>query len=98
MFVRMAHFKLLREHQPAAIDAYNRDGIPKVRAQPGNVDCYLLEPVPPAEHFVACTLWESEEHAKAYESSGVAQEVAGTVRFAFDGPPELRTYRARREA
>jgi heme-degrading monooxygenase HmoA len=95
MFVRMARFKLKAELAAAAVDAYLREGIPRVRDASGNRDCYLLEPVAAGAPYVACTLWEDEAAAQRYESSGLAAEVAGTIRSAFAEPPVLETYRAR---
>jgi heme-degrading monooxygenase HmoA len=93
MFIRMAKFRLKAEQREAAVRAYHQLGLPKVKASPGNVAGYLLEPVEGDEH-VAITIWNSEADAKAYEASGTAAEVAGTIRAAFAGPPELQSYRA----
>jgi heme-degrading monooxygenase HmoA len=91
----MAQFHLVPERAEEAVRIYAEQAVPKVRAFPGNVDCYLLEPLDAEDNYVACTLWESEAHAKAYEQSGAAQEIAGLIRSAFAGPPQLKTYRAR---
>lgn len=95
MFVRMARFRLKPEQAAEAVEAYLRDGLPRVRAVAGNRDCYLLEPVSAGAAYVACTLWEDESAAQRYESSGLAAEVAGTLRSAFAEPPLLETYRTR---
>ena len=92
MWFRIAQFRLNPALAAEAIRAYQHTGVPRVRAFAGNVDCYLLSPVAPGEHHLACTIWESEAHAKAYEASGAAQEVAGLIRPAFVGSPELKTY------
>lgn len=76
----------------AVVVAYERDGVPRVRQCAGNVDAYLLRPAQGEGAFLACTLWESEAHAKAYEASGLAQQVASLVKPAMTAPPELRTY------
>ena len=91
MWVRLARFKLKAETREQSVKVYNEQGVPRVRGFAGNVACYLLEPVTDDE-FIACTIWETEEHAKAYESSGAAREVADLLRPAFAGPPELKTY------
>ena len=93
MFVRMAQFQLDPERASAAIRQYVTQGVPRVKACVGNLDCYLLEPVVEGEAFMACTLWASEADAKAYEVSGLAQEVASLLRVAFVGAPVLKTYR-----
>jgi len=42
---------------------------------------------------LACTVWDSEASARAYEESGAAKEIAGLIRHAFAEPPRLRSYR-----
>jgi heme-degrading monooxygenase HmoA len=74
---------------------YESECVPIVRGEPGNVDCYLLEPVLAGEPAVACTLWRTEAHAQRYEASGRAQEVVALVRRFFAGPPTLRAYHSR---
>jgi heme-degrading monooxygenase HmoA len=93
MWVRLARFKLLPENKDRYVKVYNEQGVPRVRAFAGNVACYLLESVTDDE-CLACTMWETEEHARAYETSGAAREVADLLRPAFAGPPELKTYRS----
>ena len=95
MFVRIARFKLIPEKREEALRTYHEKGVPRVRAFAGNVACYLLEPLVDGDEFLACTLWQTEEHARAYETSGAAAEVAGLIRAAFAGPPELKSYLTR---
>ncbi|HWP08326.1 MAG TPA: antibiotic biosynthesis monooxygenase family protein [Polyangiaceae bacterium] len=82
--------------KPGAADAlrstYNEQALPKVRSQPGNLGCVLLEPESPAEEHVVLTLWRDRAAAEAYEASGTAAEVVGLVRAHFAGPPALRSY------
>ena len=94
MWVRMARFRLKPEAATEAVRAYEEHGVPRVRAFRGNAGCYLLEEIGSPAAFLACTFWKTEEDVKAYESSGVAQEVAGLLRNAFAGPPELKSYRS----
>jgi len=95
MFLRLARFKLIPEKRDEAVSTFNEQGVPRVRAFPGNVACYLLEPLVEGDEFLACTIWQTEEQARAYETSGAAAEVAGLIRSAFAGPPELKSYRTR---
>jgi heme-degrading monooxygenase HmoA len=95
MFLRIARFKLIPGKREEAVNTYNERGVPRVRAFPGNVACYLLEPTVDGDDFLACTIWQTEEHARAYETSGAAAEVAALVRPAFAGAPELKSYRTR---
>jgi len=97
MFVRQGSFQVIPGKLDALRETYNRDCVPIVRAAPGNVDVYLLEPADGAGVIIACTVWQSEEHARAYDAGGTAQEVVAKVRSFFAGPPTLRSYRIQRD-
>jgi heme-degrading monooxygenase HmoA len=96
MFVRLGSFEV----QPGRLDelraTYYRDCVPIVKAAPGNVDVYLLEPAEGAGQVVACTIWRTEQDAVAYDASGTAKEVVARVKPLFAGPPTLRSYRIQR--
>jgi quinol monooxygenase YgiN len=96
MFVRQGSFEVVPGKLDALREIYNRDCVPIVRAAPGNVDVYLLEPAEGAGPIIACTLWQSEARARAYDASGTAQEVVAKVKSFFAGPPTLRSYRIQR--
>lgn len=97
MFVRHGAFEVVSGKLDALREIYNRDCVPIVRAAPGNVDVYLLEPADGTGAIIAVTLWQSEEHARAYDASGTAQEVVAKVKAFFAGPPTLRSYRVQRD-
>ncbi len=96
MFVRLGSFEIKAGALEALRSTYNAECVPLVRDAKGNVDCFLLEPVDTASAIIACTMWESEEDAVHYESSGTAQQVVAKVREHFAGPPKLGAYRVRR--
>lgn len=98
MFVRQGSFEVVPGKLDALRETYTRDCIPIVRAAPGNVDVYLLEPADGVGPIVACTVWRSEEDASAYDASGTAKEVVAKVKSFFAGPPTLRSYRIQRGA
>lgn len=91
--IRMASFGVVPGGMAELVRTYRARCAPRVRAEPGNVECYLLEPVADGEPAIACTVWASEDAARAYEGSGRAAAIAGEVRHLFAGPPTLRTYR-----
>jgi heme-degrading monooxygenase HmoA len=97
MFVRQGSFEVLPGKLAELRETYARDCMPIVRAAPGNVDVYLLEPADGAAAVIACTIWQTEEHARAYDASGTAKEVVAKVKGFFAGPPTLRSYRLLRE-
>jgi len=92
MWVRIGSFRIKQDQSAALRETYNAQAVPKVRAQPGNLGCLLLEPVAESEDFVVMTLWKDRASADVYESSGTAAEVVGLVRSYFAGPPTLRSY------
>ena len=92
MFVRLGTFAVKAGELETLRATYNQVCAPLVRAAAGNVDCYLLEPVVPGE-IIACTAWQTEADAVAYETSGTAQEVVAKVKQHFAGPPKLAAYR-----
>jgi heme-degrading monooxygenase HmoA len=92
MWVRVGSF-LIKPGQAMNLRAtYNERAVPKVRAQPGNLACLLLEPTFDGEPFLVMTVWNDRSAADAYESSGAAAEVVSLVREFFAGPPTLRSY------
>jgi heme-degrading monooxygenase HmoA len=94
MWIRLGTFSVKAGEQAALSALYNGEAVPKVRRQPGNLACLLLEPSAGENApFVACTIWASQKDAEAYEASGAAQEVVGLVRQYFAGPPTLSSYR-----
>ena len=96
MFVRLGSFEVKAGALDTLRSTYNEVCVPLVRAAQGNVDCFLLEPVAAGEAIVACTMWQTEEDAVRYESSGTAQDVVSRVRAFFAGPPRLQSYRVTR--
>lgn len=98
MWIRMGSFAVKEGSETALRTTYNDEAVPRVRAQPGNVGCLLLEPASAGEPYVVLTLWRDRAAADAYEASGAAGEVVGLVRGFFAGPPALRSYQSASEA
>jgi heme-degrading monooxygenase HmoA len=96
MFVRQGSFEVIPGKLAELRQIYSRDCAPLVRASRGNVDVYLLEPTENDGSIVACTIWETQQEAIAYEASGTAKEVVSKVKRFFARPPTLRSYRMRR--
>ena len=92
MWVRVGSF-LVKPGEAANLrKTYNDQAVPKVRANPGNVGCLLLEPTTEGEPFLVMTVWTDRAAAERYEASGAATEVVSLVRAFFAGPPTLRSY------
>src|SRR5258708_9733514 len=89
MFVRLGSFAVKPGELETLRKTYNEACAPLVRAEEGNVDCFLLEPLDSKAggDIVACTMWRTEADAIRYESRGKAQEIVPKVRQTFAGPP-----------
>jgi quinol monooxygenase YgiN len=94
MIVRLTHFNF----SPGKIEElkkfYNEVAIPTVRKQKGNLDCRLLEPVAKNDEHISMTVWDSQEAAEAYETTGVYKQLIGEVRKFFTKEPVLKVYHA----
>src|SRR5262249_3795711 len=71
---------------------YNGECAQVVKASPGNIDCYLLEPTDGSSSVTACTVWQSEAAAEAYEASGAAQQAIGRGKTLLGAPPTLHSF------
>lgn len=98
MWIRMGSFSVKAGSEAALRTTYNEQAVPRVRSQPGNVGCLLLEPAGTGEPHVVLTLWRDRAAAEAYEASGTAGEIVGLVSGFFAGPPTLRSYESGSEA
>jgi heme-degrading monooxygenase HmoA len=92
MWIRIGSFPV----KPGCIgrlrDVYNREAVPRVRGQPGNVACLLLEPASGEGAYKAITIWSSRQAGEAYDASGTAAEIVALVRECFAGPPTLEAF------
>ena len=66
MFVRQGSFEVLPGKLDALRETYAREGMPIIRAAPGNLDVYLLEPADGSGTLIACTIWQTEEIGRAH--------------------------------
>lgn len=94
MWIRVGSFLVKAGQAEALRRTYNEEAVPKVRAQPGNLGCLLLEPQQEGEPFLVMTIWRDRAAADRYEASGSATEVVSLVRDFFAGPPTLRSYQS----
>jgi quinol monooxygenase YgiN len=92
MWVRVGSFSVKPGSEALLRATYNEQAVPRVRAQPHNVGCLLLEPTVAGGPHLVLTLWRDRAAAEAYEASGTAAEIVGLVRGFFAGPPTLASY------
>ena len=93
MIVRLTYCKF----SPGSINEvktiYNRDVIPVVKTQKGNLGIRLIEPVDKSDDFISMSEWTTEEDAEAYESSGVYKTLVDKLADFTTMPPVLKTYK-----
>jgi heme-degrading monooxygenase HmoA len=91
-WVRLTYLKIQPEKAEEMKQIYHEELIPTAKAQWGNVDVFLLEPVEEEDEYVSCTVWESQADADIYESSGVYGENVDKIRHTLAGPTVLKSY------
>lgn len=91
-WVRLTYFELQPEKVDETKRIYHEEIIPVVRAQWGNVDVFLLEPVEKEDDFISCTMWESQADGDIYEASGLYEEALEKIEHAFAGSATLKSY------
>ena len=94
MIVRLTYFAASPEKVEAMRKVYNEEAIPVVRSQKGNLDCRLLEPVNKNDEYISMTVWDNDNDAKVYESTGVYKSLVDQVRNLFSKEPVLKVYHA----
>jgi heme-degrading monooxygenase HmoA len=92
MWIRLGSFSVIDGKVDDLRSVYNRECVAMVKAATGNVDCYLMESAADPRRCIVCTIWRTEQDAKAYEASGTAMEVVGKLRSFFAGPPTLESF------
>ena len=92
MYVRLTYLKFLPGKIDQAKKLYNDELAPVVRQQKGNIDCRMLEPVDANDEYISMTLWDNQQDADAYHSSGVYKQLVDRVRDALAAPPVLKVY------
>jgi quinol monooxygenase YgiN len=93
-FVRVGQFKAKAESVDELCRIFEREAIPIIRAATGNISAVLLRQHQQQDTFLAITIWKSSAEARAYDESGLAQQMVDKVRDLFAGPPSLTTYDA----
>jgi heme-degrading monooxygenase HmoA len=94
MIVRLTYLQFLPGTLAESKRFYNEVAIPTVRKQKGNLDCRLLEPTDEKDDFISMTVWDNQEDADAYESTGVYKSLVDQVRGNLAKPPVLKVYQA----
>jgi heme-degrading monooxygenase HmoA len=94
MYVRLTYLKFLPGKIEQAKKVYNDELAPVVKKQKGNLDCRILEPVDKNDDYISMTVWDNQEDADAYQSSGVYKQLVDRIKDSYAKPPVLKVYSA----
>ena len=94
MVVRLTYLRFMPETIADSKKFYNEVAIPTVRSQKGNLDCKLLEPADEKDDYISMTVWDNQEDADAYQSTGVYKKLVDQIRSNFSKDPVLKVYQA----
>ena len=92
MFVRLTYLSFLPGKTEEAIKIYKEELVPVVKRITGNFDCRLFEPVSKDDDYISMTVWENQEYADAYQSSGIYKQLVDSIRFLYSKNPVLKVY------
>ena len=71
MWVRLTFIKIQPDKVDEVRKIYYNEMVPTIKAQKGNVDIYLMEPVGEDEEFISLTSWDSKENGDSYDLSKI---------------------------
>ena len=94
MVVRLTYLQFIPGRINDSKNFYNEVAIPTVRKQKGNLDCRLLEPMDEKDDYISMTVWDNEEDANTYESTGVYKSLVDQVRPNLSKAPVLKVFHA----
>ena len=80
MNIRFTHLTFSPEKVDEAKKVYTTEIAPVIRSYQGNKDVLFLEPEAVGEPFISCTVWETAEDLKAFESSAEYGKVISKIK------------------
>lgn len=92
MIVRLTYCKFIPDSVEDAKSIYNSEIVPVARAQKGNINIRLIEPVDKSDDFISISEWASQEDAEAYETSGVYKNLVSKLADFWAKAPVLKIY------
>lgn len=91
MYIRLTYFKVAPEKLNEVKQIFNKEVVPVVKKQKGNLGIYLMEPVDKADDLISITEWKSKADADAYAASRYNDLVKKVESF-FTKAPVLKVY------
>lgn len=91
MFMRFVHLKVTKDTFWETRTFYEEKVIPTLQATEGCLFASLLQPTTEMEECVSMTIWGNQDHAEAYENSGVYDHLLDESDEALAGAPPSQT-------
>ena len=94
MVVRLTRLHIPAEKVKQAKKLYQKELVPEVRKQKGNINVMLLEPTDGTNDYISFTAWENDADAENYETSGKYKQMVDKFKEMFTGKTVLKTYKS----
>ena len=94
MVVRLTRLHIPAEKVKQAKKLYQKELVPEVRKQNGNINVMLLEPTDGTNDYISFTAWETDDDAENYETSGKYKQMVDKFKEMFTGKSVLKTYKS----
>ncbi len=91
MFIRSTHYEVKTGHFDEAVEVFRTEVFPQLEREPGFMRIIVTGDAATGRGIVY-TMWQREEHAKRYESSGEATRLLLPFAELFVRPPEVLGY------
>jgi len=95
MFMRLLQVRAKYDSRSSLPVLYNNNIIPELRKAPGCLYGGLIQSVRNPDECISMTLWETPEHAEAYEQSGLFQRLLKKAESHFSDSLEWRVQLSR---
>ena len=96
MWIRLIEVKIKHDKLDEARKIYNKEIVPTVKEQKGNIDMFLMESNDRECVVISFTSWETQENGEAYEKSGTYVKMVNKVKHTFAGIPTLWSYEVKK--
>jgi heme-degrading monooxygenase HmoA len=88
MFARNVSLRLKTNTLPEFTQTFEKEVVPMLRKQTGFQDAIAFA-IPGGTDIIAISIWDSKEHAEAYNTAGYP-EVLKSLSKVLDGTPKVR--------
>ena len=96
MWVRLVIGKIIPGKLDELRKIYYEDIAPVVKAEKGNIDLFLLEPVDAEDDIISYTAWESQSDGDAYEGSGTYAKMVEKVKHTLAEQLMVKSYEVKK--